>query len=171
MWLSYYCAININQLCNKQRENITWKMAKWNLTMANLWNWFESVFLRQTEDGLANRNPNNMDMWEEAWCSLSSHHHPLSLKMKLGCGTCCSGPFQWNVEGGEYSCIKTEWCLWWGGEDGGWVWSGGKGLLLACLILGHFSPGSPRMCPRPDSSDQRWRVYGSSPECPFLSNK
>lgn len=57
---------------------------------------------------LINRNQSNVDTWEEEWCFLSSQYHPLSPKIKLGCGTCCSGPFEWNEEGREWIHTKTE---------------------------------------------------------------
>lgn len=67
----------------------------------------------------AERN-HNKDVWKEARHFPSGCHHPLSLTAKLGCGACCSGPFKWNVEGGESSYSKVEWHLWQGGGAGEW---------------------------------------------------
>ena len=100
----------ISYIINKEKRFKEKINSKWNLTMADGWNCIESGFWRHNEDGSAtHRNHSNVHTWEEAWCFFSSHHHPLSPKIKLGCGACCSGPFEWNEGGRERSHIKTEW--------------------------------------------------------------
>ena len=84
---------------------------------SEIWPWrMAGTVLRVASEGtartgqlLTNRNHSNVDTWEEAWRFLSSHHHPRAPKIKLGCGACCSGPFEWNEEGREWSHIKIEW--------------------------------------------------------------
>ena len=105
-------AVTTNQLCNRWRRD----GKKW---LREIWPWLMGGTLlrgfsknRVRTGRLLAREVIIIHTWEEAWCFFSSHHHPLSLKMKLGCGICCSGPCKWNVEGREGSFIETGWCVW-----------------------------------------------------------
>lgn len=151
MWISYYCAININRLCNKQR--IKMKKNKW---PSELW----QRLMGSTVPGVlfegrvrAGQGPTNRIVTRTGgrghgvFPATIITHFLWKLNRAVMLAALGLSRAAWKVRRVFVSKLS---------DVCGRVVvmeSRGKGLLLGCLILSHSSLGSPRTCSGQGSSD------------------
>lgn len=182
MWISYYLAISIHQICNKQRETIKKFKQPSEVWLRLMVSPVSGVVGRvgltlrkegggRTGQALTNRN-HNMDRQVRGGGVVFSQQPPSRTfsEMKLGLDASFSAPLKWNMGGKECGWIKGEWhrCLGSGMECG--VCRGVKGRVLAGLILSHFSPASPSTCSGQGSSGSGWESMVIPHHCSFFSS-
>lgn len=153
MWISYYLAISIHQICNKQRETIKKFKQPSEVWLRLIGSPVSGVVGRvgltlrkegrvRTGQALTNRN-HNMDRQVRGGGVVFPQQPPSRTfsEMKLGLDACFSAPLKWNMGGTECGWIKGEWrlrlgsgmecgvCVEW--RDGSWPFWFSAFFLLA----------------------------------------